>query len=737
MIDFVADYLIFQPFKPSRNRIQHTITAANPDTYPDRNLLKYLLTIRVPDYPGSDTYVDLVTIPNREKPPVVEGITSRYDGANFVFDSLLDGLMKRTKPTFRLSAIAATSQLTTPFRLTETVEYNGSTAYSNALVASYAAKVGFTESDFDQWGTRFFSTYLSQYRQFLTWQPNNKRVTEAQEEYLYFLLNFTPTPTTIKLRVKAIYADASEQLLTPLQLSGVQFGQVICVPVGAYIIGANPEKTLQSYQVWLSNELNDRLSEVRTYHLEYRTFAQERSLLFSNSFNTFDTLRLTGVSTEALQVKRYSAYREKPLYLPDDFTEFFVVDRGGDRELTISTGFFERNVATQLRYLDELLMTEECYLITDRNHEPLELITNSLIDHNDTPDLVARQFQFRYVKEQKSFSRLPASPPFAARPIYWKPSGVAQVLDALGKRTGLVRPVKIVKTYQDDDTVVLPYTSKPNTVGDPDYIEAYLDPEVVVGSTPYPSAELSQATIYTRNNCPVGYFGAAATIVIPAGKYGGEEPGTADAMAEADYDSLNTQEYANENGACNIFYTSAALSRQSNLTRNNCSGSQAGTRWTITVAAGAYTGPTQAEADALAAAYADTLDTQAAANANGSCVAGQLYSLTPAAGKANLRVFENKSRNYRIRETPSGSTVSVVNNASTDMELIPGFNYWIEMFTTGGSFEGRLYKNGVLVDGNWGLSVGANSGDWFGLDIGSYLSFSAGDLLYFIVVTQA
>ena len=703
MIDFVADYLIYQPFKPSRNRIQHTITAANPDNYPDRNLLKYLLTIRVPDYPGSDTYVDLVTIPNREKPPVVEGITSRYDGANFIFDRLLDGLMKRTKPSFRLSTIAATSQLTTPFRLVETVQYNGATAYSNALVASYAAKMGFTESDFDQWGTRFFSTYLAQSRQFLTWQPNNKRITETQEEYLYFLLNFTPTPTTIKLRVKAIYTDASEQLLTPLQLSGVQFGQVICVPVGVYIIGANPEKTLQSYQVWIANELNDRLSEVRTYHLEYRTFAQERSILFSNSFNTFDTLRLTGVSTEALQVKRYSAYREKPLYLPDDFTEFFVVDRGGDRELTISTGFFERNVAAQLRYLDELLMTEECYLITDRNHEPLELITNSLVDHNDNPDLVARQFQFRYVREQKSFSFLPASPPFSTRPTYWKSYGVVQILDGFGKRTGFVRPTKIVKTYTDDDTAVIPYTQKPNTVGDPDYIDSYFDPVVVIGSTPFPSAGISRNTTFNRQGCDSGYTGGPAVVVIEAGKYGAEAAGLADAIAEAEYNSLNTQEYTNLNGSCYLLFQSAAISRNSTYMRQGCTLPQTGGLWTVSVPIGAFTSAiSQIDANTQATAYANMIDTQANANTNGSCVAGQFYIFTPASGKANYRVFiasnlaintngfQSKSPtqsltrgiNNNIAVTPPGTGIALLHDSQSQGTV---------------AYKYEIYKNGQLL----------------------------------------
>lgn len=733
MIDFLATDLVFQPFKLTRNRIQHIINAALPDTYPDRNLLKYLLTIKVPDYPGSNTYIDLVTIPNREKPPVVEGITTRYDGASFVFDSLLDGLLKRNKPTFRLATMVATAQLTTPYRLVETVQYNGSTAYVNNLVASWALKTGLTELDFDQWGTRITSTYQASKRQFLTWQPNNKRVTITQEEYLYFLLNFTPTPTTVKLRVKAIYTDASEQLLTPLQLSGVQFGQVVCVPVGSHLIGANPTKTLQSYQVWLSNQDNGRLSEVRTYHIDYRVFAQERALLFSNSFSCFDTLRLTGISTEALQVKRYSAYREKPLYQSADFTEFYVVDRAGGREITISTGFFERNVAQHLRYLDELLLTEECYLITDRNHEPLELLTNALIDHNDNPDLVARQFTFRYVREQKSYSFLPASPPFESRPTYWKPYGLVQILDSFGKRTGFVRPLKIVKTYVDDDTAVIPYTVKPNTSGDPDYISGILAPEVVVGSTPYPSELLSRAIVFVRSDCQSGYYGTAPMVTIPAGKYGGEEPGMANAMAEAEYDSLNTQDYANANGSCLLMYAeNQALSIQSTFVKNNCTGTQTGTKWTITVPAGSFSAPTLSEANVLATNYANSLDTQDNANLYGSCLAGQFYQLNLPSGMANLRIRENISSEFRI--TGTGGTTNVANNTNVDRVISPSSTLYLEVNALGGvnvSFRITLYKNGVQVFNENNTGYASSSSGWTIItQISALTTIAEGDLLY-------
>lgn len=731
MIDSLATGLIFQPLNPSRNRIQHNIIAADPTYYPDRTTLKYLLKIQVPESAGSSTFIDLITIPAREKPPVVDGITTRYDGAIFTINHLLDGILQRTKPAFRQNYLSVIAKLAMPYTLIEYVEDDGDNISTSSPISKWLIKSGFNESDYDQWGSRFFSVYLAETRKFLTWQPDSKRITPTQEEYLYFLLNFTPAPSTVKLRVLATYTDASQELFTPLTLSAVQFGQIICVPVGTHILTTNPAKTLHSYKVWLSNTSNERLSEARTYYLDYRTVAQERFLLFNNSFHTYDTLRLTGASIETLKVQRYTAYRERPSYLPPEFTEFFVVDRAADRELIISTGFFERNVANQLRYTDEVLMSEEWYLITDRNHEPLELLTNTLVDHQDNQDLVARQLLFRYVRQEKSFSRLPVAPAYASRPTYWKAVGVTYLLNSYGKRTGYVRANRIALSYVDDNTSVFPYTEKVNTPGNPDYVSEYIDTNITPSSTPHPNVLLSRATTFNRNNCPVGYFGGPATIVVAAGKYGGESAGIADASAEAEYTLLNTQDYANTYGTCILVFKSAAISRLSTFTKAGCSGSDVGSRWTITVAAEAYTSTiSQADADAQANAYANSLDTQANADLYGSCVAAQFYWKPTDAGKANYRLFVSKSGYWAF--SYSGLNM-ITTNTVTDIQDTPStghaakYNYSGSGSSITASYQ--VYVNGTLISSGTNVTVpGVGTSTWY--TFFSLPAHSAGDMVY-------
>lgn len=753
MIDFLATDLSYQILTPTRNQAKYNIPAASPDNYPNRQELMYILSIQIPEYPGSNTYRTLIEIPNREKPPITEGNTTRYEGAYYIFQSLLESILSRKKPTFRQSDITVIPTLCTPYLLTEKV-MDGTTVISTTNVpVKYAIKAGFHPTDFELWGGRFFSNYLSNTKQFLTWQENNKRVSPQQEEYLYFLLNFTPVPTTVKLRVKAIYTDASEETFTAKEIVGTQYMQILCVPVGAFLLSFNSEKTLQSYTVWLSDGTNNRISQQRTYYIETQYFSQKREILFSNSFSCFETLSLTGVSTEALQVSRLSAYREKPNYQSPEWNDFYIAYREGTRSLSVSTGFLNRKVAANLRHLNELYLSEETYLITDRNHEPLELISDTIIDHNDNPELVSRELQFRYVRNVTAFSLLPIPPVFASRPTYWKPFDSSYVLDAYGKRTGYVAPVRLVLYYADDDTPVSPYTQKANTPNDPNYVAPTIDPLVVAGYTPYPSVAIDRQSTYQRNTCAVGMVGQKIQIIIPAEKYGGEQPGISDALAEAEYNALNTQ--ANVNSSAQCLYLSAAISRPSTYSRNNCGTNETGATWTIVVPYGAYTSTvSQAEADTLADNYANSLDTQANANINAACVPAWQYTYTPPEGYYHVRIglssipisdimlyhlsnasgtsnspiqqqlswkIKNFTTNNKDVDLPATGSAAGFVNSSVKIEVdmnnaLDPVNITVTLY---------IYKNGTLVSTQTTNMTSSNQ--WY---LGDFPNQNAGDLFY-------
>ncbi|PQA59161.1 DUF5977 domain-containing protein [Siphonobacter curvatus] len=548
MIDLQAQGMVFLPLKFSRNELTYTIDAADP-SLANRTGLKYFLEILVPAFPLSPDFVLLHRSEGRERPVGTNGSVSLYEGADFSYNDRngkLDGQLSLLKPEYGQRSMRLSVTQTMPFKLREIV--TGGVDSDKTSPTQWVIKAGISLEHWPGYQNDFWNKYQAQARKFLTWQPNGRTVSPTEEIYLSFVLNCFPVPATLKLRVSFHLSDGSStRPQTVSELSGLtQYGVVLC-PVGPKIL--NVPDDCERYDVWLSNENDECLSEIRTYYLEQLYQPFERFILFSNSLGGWDTLRLTGETTEKLRVSQVTAERARKSSDPLDFPEMLVVSTEGERELSFSTGYFQKDSAAWLRYLDELILTEEIYLVSDQGYEPLRRTTSEVVDHQDNVFLQSRTFSFVKQSKVQNFSQLPANVP-DIRPTVWVGQNYTHVLDAQGKRSGKMAATRLRKTYADDGTDVKPLTLKPNTPGDPDYQKPIFSPVVVVGSTPYPSLAISRKTSYNRTTCGNGYYGGPALVAIEAGKYGGESPGDGDALAEAEFLSKNTQAYTDEWGVC-------------------------------------------------------------------------------------------------------------------------------------------------------------------------------------------
>ncbi|UHG93386.1 DUF5977 domain-containing protein [Spirosoma oryzicola] len=552
MIDPLATNLVFQPLHFSRNRLDVLIDPADT-TLTDRSDLRYALTVLVPSFPQSSELEELTTLVGRERPPQTVGGLQRFDGAQFRIDQVLDGFLETQKPDFNQSIMSIVPTMTMPYCLREAVT-GGHPAVDTERTRpkEWVFKGGLTGEDFAGWSDHFFDSYLRDTRQFLTWQPDEKIVSLHQPEFLYFLLNCSPVPATINLRIQVNYPNGNSDVRTLSTLSGASINQVVCVPVGMYPNGLGYD--VASYDVWLSDGANNRISQVRTFVIDSTEQAQERFILFENSLGGFDTLRILGQGSLATTVQRITVETD-PQSTAIDAAQLRVIQIESDQSLTVSTGYFSSQAGAWARYLNELLLSKSIYLVTAKGHVPLLLTTTELVTHEDDADLIARTLSFRKAKIEQNYSQLPATSSGPARPTAWRGIGFQQILDGYGKRTGLGAPIRLRKYYVDDGSDVKPIIEKPNAVGNADYISPTPIPGVVPGSTPYPSTPISRTGRFKRSTCPSGQEGGPATVVVLAGKYGSETQADADARAEAEFASLDTQAYADNWGSCSLSET--------------------------------------------------------------------------------------------------------------------------------------------------------------------------------------
>lgn len=547
MIDSLLTNTLFIPAKLSRNSLSHVIDAANP-ALTSRVGLKYFLEMKVPDFEGSSNFVALHRSQLREKPPYVAGASTIYEGASTIYNQRngkLDNLLKVKKPDFRILEPVVITTQSKEFILREIV--TGGTPAVNTDVskaAQWVVKAGVSEVDYQNYSDGFFSTFQSTNRKFLTNQPISKVIGRNQTEYLSFLMNLNPMPSQVRLRIELDDGTTT----TVMTVVSPPFMSVVLFPINFTDLFLDENCT--SFKVWLSNENNQRISEVRNYYIDTMERGQERYIIFSNSLGGWDTIRLTGESNEVVKVTQTSLVKEQIASDATALSILQVVSTNGDREFTISTGYFERLIKENLSYLEEILLSEDIYLETEKGHRQLKRTTSQLLVKEDDLNNVARILQFQYVESVQNYSNLPVAIA-PKRPTGWGAFGnQSHVLDSFGKRTGYKRSESLVKIYTDNNETFKPLTVKANVVSTEGYVEKYFDAGVTIGSTPYPNTLYSRQTTFKKNNCASGYDGLTALISIAAGTYGGEKTGDANTLAIAAANALDTQVYANTYGAC-------------------------------------------------------------------------------------------------------------------------------------------------------------------------------------------
>jgi Family of unknown function (DUF5977) len=209
-----------------------------------------------------------------------------------------------------------------------------------------------------------------------------------------------------------------------------------------------------------------------------------------------------------------------------------------------------------------------------------------------------------------------------------------------GLRTGVGYYDMVQLIHQDDSSPVVPAQIQPNKImtqvfqngqplfenGQPVMNTTYIvDPTMVASCaiTPYRSVAINRAIDFRSQLCVAPMVGSPIVVSIKKNKYGSEiSQADADAKAEAAWAVFNTQIYANEVGSCELLtYYNVAYSALGTYSRSNCGVDYVGGKATISIAAGVYSSTiSQADADAKAEAALAALNTQAYANANGSCV---------------------------------------------------------------------------------------------------------------------
>jgi Family of unknown function (DUF5977) len=546
-MDFQAT-LVHQNLRLARNKIIVHVDAADPVAYPVRSGLSYSIDILLPTAYQSGVYEVAITKWGSERPASTIAGAPFYYGLDFDIADVIDSHLAYFRPPISLSGFQLAAETTIPFKTVVKTYNNGTLISTVSSGEETAIKSKLSVDQFAGWQTAFFTQYYDQKKPWLSWAPDTQTIDKNATTFAYFLVNFTPMPVGLTARLEVTFDNGTQTIVNGPVINTVVPNSVYALPVSLASLGISAyANTIEKLTIWLVNEASEIVSSFRNYIFNKAYQPNTRYIYFQNSLGGYDTLRVTGQSSQGLNISADLSERYLDAnYLPST-SEIFVTGTTGEKTLNLNSGWVDE-YGTE--YLQELMFSEDIYILTAEGLVPIVRSANEYVAELDDEDLPFREFSFIFAKKETAFSSLGIAPSVPTRPTTWVASGPYCIIDpSTGFRTGYQGAASLKLVYSDNSQFVKGVPPKPNIPGTEGYFPPTISDSCPAGTAAFVNAEISALGTFIKSDCPSGY-GDYATVVVSAGIYGGTSQAEADAKAQTAWNALNTQAYADANGSC-------------------------------------------------------------------------------------------------------------------------------------------------------------------------------------------
>ena len=249
------------------------------------------------------------------------------------------------------------------------------------------------QAKYNRDGTNFFERI--QYNQyFLSWAPLIRHIKIEEPVKLYFL---TAGLGGIWAYTTVYYPGGSEKY----GIAGAELYPVDVSEIGFSVSGIEDssimDKTATHIEVWMEDMDGNRVSEIRTYYIDYNEYEHERYFMFRNSLGAYEILRTTGIIKKTDEYEReVSTIDSDTDYTSNDRVDLSVSNKERQK-FTLSAGWLGKvaNAAEYRNWLRDFSLSKEVWQVIGSTLKPVRIISSS-IDHGKDRDN-AHGFTFEYV----------------------------------------------------------------------------------------------------------------------------------------------------------------------------------------------------------------------------------------------------------------------------------------------------------------------------------------------------
>lgn len=227
---------------------------------------------------------------------------------------------------------------------------------------------------------------------FLTPSPDIKTTDTEAPERLFFLN--TTTATTIRLYVFIKYTDGTTA--TVLLKSMDRIAQFMVYEFQtSYKHLPSSTKTVKEYHIFLTDQNDKRISAIKKYIPDYKTYPYKAYFMFRNSLGGFDTLICTGIKTNTNNLSRTTIQKD---------AETGMKAQSGN-ELSAAwqatTGSMNREYRD---FISDFMLSPEIYWV--RGGRLLKIINVSSADpaYDDDADRFIASFNFELAWNETHYS---------------------------------------------------------------------------------------------------------------------------------------------------------------------------------------------------------------------------------------------------------------------------------------------------------------------------------------------
>jgi hypothetical protein len=252
-------------------------------------------------------------------------------------------------------------------------------------------------------GNTSFWAKLQYNNYFLTWQPLEKVVTRDQTEKLFFLLQ-EPVDSLI-LRISFLFKDGSGNSSYPISSidnpTEKKVYELTCTPSVMQVPGWETDQLVQ-YQVWMEDGHLERISEIRTFRMDYAFHENARTFLFLNSLGGYDTIRFIGDQEDSLEYERvqYSSV------LGSNFTEMnhqlSQLSVTETRKFKCNTGWITPEASAWIR---DFFLSKNVYRLSGGKLIPVLINTAQVAHRKDKEELFSIDFEYIQSFSNDNYSR--------------------------------------------------------------------------------------------------------------------------------------------------------------------------------------------------------------------------------------------------------------------------------------------------------------------------------------------